>query len=92
MTVNSLKDLEKLIKLCRRTGVQSIKIDNIEFRLDDAAPQAPTKRSNKATIEPFAPGGITESTQIDTPDALTPEQLLMWSSAPGGVPDGNYES
>ncbi len=33
MKVVDQKDLAKLIALCRKTGVESIKVDNIEFHL-----------------------------------------------------------
>lgn len=80
MKIDSLKDLEKLVKLCRKVGIDAIKIDNIEFALA----HQPTKLK-ATTIAPaaYAPGGITEDTRIDMPDELTQEQLLMWSAGGG---------
>lgn len=94
MTVNSLKDLDKLITLCRKRGVQSIKVDGIEFHLG-AEPRSAKRSAIMAeafpdipTITPYTPGGINESTEIvgiDTnivTDELTEEQLLYYSARP----------
>lgn len=90
--VNNLRDLKKFLQLCRQQGVESIKCGDVEVHLG----QLPSKRSYK-TITPstmpdldqFDPGAIhlpriTTSDKIDTPDDLTPEQLLNWSV--GGQP------
>lgn len=42
MTIDSLKDLEKLFKLCRKQGVASITVDGITFELG-ALPVKQTK-------------------------------------------------
>lgn len=83
MVISSLKELDKLMLLCRKRKVLSIKIDNIEFRLDD---QQETHRSVQPTAT-SAFSGITEDTKIDTPDSLTEEQQLMWSVVPGAGED-----
>jgi hypothetical protein len=75
--IETLKDLEKLIKLCRKTGVSAITVDGIELSL--SAQEKPTRtKSNKVV-----PGTLLEDTfdpgQIETPDQLTEEQLMMWS-------------
>lgn len=83
MTVNNLKDLEKLISLCRKTGVDTIKVDNIELKLGELPYKVPktTKQPPLAQTDPlvYTPGGITEQTSIQT-DSLTEEQLLYWST------------
>lgn len=79
MKIESIKDLDKVIALCRKRGIRAIKIDNIEFQLDDAAPKATRHVDTTPTIPAYAPGGITADTKIDMPDELTPEQLLNWS-------------
>ena len=83
MQVKDINDLEKIIKLCRKTGVESIKIDNIELKLGDVPQKSPSlvipKRINNPT---YAPGGITEDSKIEIPEQLTEEQLMMWSIGP----------
>lgn len=84
MTINSLKDLKKLIQLCRQTGVEAIEIDGVKLNLGPtpviykttrAKDNAPTKTPEQV----FTPGGITEEIQIPT-DGLTEEQLLFYSA------------
>jgi len=82
--IESLKDLEKLIKLMRKTGVDRIEIDGIKLELG-TLPE--TGKYSPKTGEKAPIGVIDESTQlpyvIQTPDALTDEQLLMWSATGG---------
>jgi hypothetical protein len=33
VTINNLKELQKVIQACRKLGVQAIKVDNVEFSL-----------------------------------------------------------
>lgn len=83
MKIESLNDLNKLMKLCRSQGIESIKIDNVEFRMGDVPLKVTKTKATIATVN--AAGVITEHDKIET-DGLTPEQLLMWSAT--AVPDG----
>ncbi len=65
MKVDSIKDLEAVINLCRRKGVTSISVDNIQFVLGD--------KPERKAIE------STESTKEQEP-VLTDEQILLWSA------------
>lgn len=78
MKIDSVNDLRKIIELCRKTGVESIKVDNVEIKLGEA-PAKPQRASK--TVQPpiFAPGGITDDSQIESFDALTDEQKLFYS-------------
>jgi hypothetical protein len=87
MQIESLKELEKLIKLCRKQGLSSIKIDNIEFQLG-SLPDKPRKSvfsdlelppEAKLTVPQFKSPVQAEAEKIAT-DALTEEQMLMWSA------------
>jgi hypothetical protein len=71
--IESLKDLERLLKICRKQGVTEIKLKDVEFKLGDL----PMERgSNEVEIEdPLT--GFPEG-------ELTPEQLMFYSS--GGLP------
>lgn len=73
------KTLKKLVKTCRELGVLNYKGDGFEFTLSHDAPVKAPKKTAKSK----AP--ITPDTEFET-DTLTEEQLLMWSSAPGGQP------
>lgn len=75
MNLPDLDKLEQVIKLCRKQGVKSIKIDNVELTLADARPIS--KRSKKAQTNEVQ--GRVES---DEPSA---EELLLWSVG-GGMP------
>lgn len=66
MQVNTLKDLEAVIALCRRKGVRAIEISGIKLELGEAPVRKP-----KA-------GASTDSIESDKP--LTDEELMFWSS------------
>lgn len=77
MVLSSLKDLDKLMVLCKKRGITAIKIDNVEFTIDLA--EAPTthrkdKRIPNSNME-YPAGG-----KIDTPHTLTDEELLFYSA------------
>lgn len=89
MEIKSLKDLDKLLKLCRKAGVATMKVGNMEFTLGK---QAVASRSVISDVFPEAnipvpqynPGNINESTEIETiqTDTLTEEQLMYYSARP----------
>lgn len=78
MTISTLKDLEKLINLMRKTGVDIAKVDGIELVLG-SVPAKAVKRSN-GSIETFS-SIVGPDTPIETPDELTPEQLMFYSAS-----------
>lgn len=80
MQLPDLKQLDKLIALCRKRGVTVIKIDNMELTLSESAP---VKSSKKQDQLPQSSASLFES------DTLTDEQLLNWSIME--VPTGNEE-
>lgn len=87
MVVNSLKELDKLIQLCRKRGIQSIKVDNIEMHLGEQKPKTTYKKDSLIkdwANNPYNPGEITIPTSIpdtiETPDELTEEQLMFYSA------------
>ena len=76
MDLPDLKDLRKVIALCRSTGVRIIKIDNIEITLSDDAP--PTKPRGKAAK---AAQGTSKYPDVKFESGgPTEEELLFWSS------------
>lgn len=81
MKIENLKDLKKLIQLCRAQGVNTISVDGVTVELGDQ-PQ-PVKRSNSP-----ATTFNEQVEEVTIPDAFTQEQMLMWSAAPGGIQSG----
>lgn len=46
--INSIEELEKLLKLCRKQGVTELTLDGVAFKLGDA----PRKNQSYAVDEP----------------------------------------
>lgn len=66
------KELVKLIDLCRKKGIKSLKWEGIELELNQEAPLSPYKqRKLKASKA---------EESIQTPDVYSEEDLLYWSS------------
>lgn len=87
MTINSLKELDKLMLLCKKRGIKAIKIDNIEFAIEEVVLSTATKSTSKMPfVAPdlitgsFDPGTISVNDKIDMPDELTQEQLMFFSA------------
>jgi len=78
-----LKDLEKVIDLCRKKGVSSITLGEMRLEIrEEAPPSAYKKRKQNQEfneIDPINPYANFPSTE------LTPEQLMFYSS--GGLPE-----
>lgn len=93
MQFNSLKDLEKLLKLCKKHGVSEVSTPDISFKLNPPDRPAPVPFEVAPELDHVAaPGGIAASTKIlpdnfkiDTPDDLSEEQRLFYSAE--GVPE-----
>ena len=69
MNLPDLKQLDKLIALCRKRGIKSVQIDNLKIELGDAPEQRSTKKAQ----------AISQVEEDFESDALTDEQLLHWS-------------
>lgn len=76
MDIKSLSDLGKIADLCRKKGIESIKITDsaVEFKLLEHKPARHARK--KASPK--------DSDNIEMPIAPTEEELLFWSSA--GIP------
>lgn len=68
--IEGLKELEKLLKLCRKQGVMSLEFDNVKFHLGDLPPESITTQTSDATDNPYQgfPSGV-----------LSPEELQYYS-------------
>lgn len=65
-----LKNLAKIIALCRKTGVTDLEIDGVKLSL---APTAPTKRTRAKNDEP------------QTESSFSDEDALFWSAPSIGI-------
>jgi hypothetical protein len=80
MLIKDLKTLEKLVKLCKKQGINAIKIGNIEFSIE-SGPKAirPIEADiPEAKIKVPKFNGNLQPDKIET-DALTDEQLMFYS-------------
>ena len=78
MKIESLKELDKLMLMCKKRGVDSITIDGITFHITVDVPEMKTSYS---TAAPTISTGISADTKIVT-DELTEEQLMFYSARP----------
>lgn len=70
-----LKNLEAIIRLCRKTGVSTISIEGVTLTLSPEAPQSPyKKRTAKAPRDPF------EQAMSEAKDAATKAKLQYMSN------------
>lgn len=73
--IKDLKDLKKMLRICRDEGVVEMECLGIKFKLGDLPPEQ----------RPVQQDGETDSPYSNFPDGiLTPEQLMFYSA--GGDP------
>jgi hypothetical protein len=77
--VENLKDLERLLKLCRKQGVIEIKLGTVSLKLGDLPEHREMTVSTEEEVEDKYAG---------FPDGtLTPEELTFFAN--GGLPEDN---
>ena len=81
MNLADLKELDRVIALCRKRGVKSIKIDNVELTLSEDAPAPQRRKSRKAVALPE----IEE--QDPSFDSDMPSEMELLFASAGGVPE-----
>jgi hypothetical protein len=84
MKIETLKELEQLIKLCKKQGIKAIKIDNIEFGIEEQT-TAPAKRietlpEEAVRVPAYNGAPLSDPGKVETAEELTDEQKLFWSS------------
>lgn len=81
--INNLKDLAKLISLCQKTGVETLKIGDLELKLGPIPIKAKLSLS-KRNEQPssFDPGAFLPMDDRIITDEMTEEQKLFGSSDP----------
>lgn len=79
MDLPNLKELNKIIQLCRKSGVKVFELGELRITLTDAAPMRPSRvassTAQKGSIQPNS-----------VPDSMPTEEELLFMSA-GGPPD-----
>jgi len=92
MNINDFKDLEKVLKLCRKHGVSTIEIDSIKISLDPAPEKDPTIQAEplpgtdaKIQYDPFliATGqqpSVKDTAKKVAAEELTEEQIMYYST------------
>jgi hypothetical protein len=82
--IASLKDLERLLKLCRKQGVTELTIGEVSLKLGDLPVEA-SGNSHLPTEDHLMTDPYAGFPQGD----LTPEQLMFYSA--GGIPSEDPE-
>ena len=70
MKLKNLKELEKVMHLCRANGIPEITIDGVTMRFDELKP----------TAQPVAEKAKLDDIVTDGFDSYTDEQIATWSS------------
>lgn len=78
MKIDNIKQLQKVIRLCKREGVEHIIVDGIEININLSYAAVKPKTGAKEIMPIYTPGGVTQDLKIET-DELSEEQLMMWS-------------
>lgn len=88
MEPGDLKKLKKLVTFCRKHGISSIKVYDLEVHLGPAPEKAPRGTKSAAGVK------VNSTTTLETiyPEEpqLTPEQVLFYSVPDAGL-DGPQE-
>lgn len=79
--IQNLKDLEKLLKLLRKQGVQTFKMDEIDLKLGDLPVERRAASEREIEIEDSYDGFPT--------GMLTETQAIHYAS--GGIPENDPE-
>ncbi len=89
MKISTLKDLEKIVKFCRKQAITDIKIDGIELHIGSLPMKAKSVRqsvqSQTPTIAQYMPiiteqDKIVQEVSAIESDELTEDQKMFWSS------------
>lgn len=93
MKVNDLKDLQKLLQLCQKTGVEEMEVDGMKFKLSPLLKKTRNSFNKGDEVNDMFPEASMHipnynppQTPITAPDnikteTISEEQMLMWSVA-----------
>lgn len=95
MKIDTLKDLKKLVELCRKVGIDAMEIGDIKFNLSPIAlPKAKASTGYWATpeaeikIPQYSPVASNITADIIKTDELTADELLFYSATNQDVTSG----
>jgi hypothetical protein len=87
--IKTIKDLNKILKLCRKYSVSSIKLGDVEFQLVAMPPAKEVNTKDFTNLElppeahiPVPQYQVSPEAEKILTEALTEEQLLLWSARP----------
>lgn len=80
--VNNIKDLAKIIQLCQKEGVESLKLGDFELKLGAVPHKAPKAKDNVRynAPSPFDPGQLMPMDDKIATSELSEEELLYYST------------
>lgn len=76
-----MKELDKLMLLCRKRGIEAIEVDGIKFNID-LNTNTPARKAKQPQAQAHDSHFDTSVPDIDIPDEMTEEQLMFGSSDP----------
>jgi hypothetical protein len=74
MKIESIRDLSKLIDLCRKKGIQDIAVDGISLKLGEL----PLKYNSKLESD------SSSKNDVKVEPEYSDEDLMLWSATPHG--------
>lgn len=80
MQLPDLKELKKLIAVCRSQGIKVFELGEMKITLTD---EAPPKRTRGESLPKYSKGSIQGN---EVPDSLPSEEELLFAAV-GGPPD-----
>ena len=89
--MNSIKDLAKIAKLCRKLGITQYKCSEFEFTLSPHE-QPKSRRKPSRVVEKNDLQQAIEAMGDEIPgDIPNPDDMLFWSTNPGVQPENKAE-
>ena len=90
MELPNLKELKKIIDLCRKQGIKIFELGELRITLSDAALATPVSRARKSILsqDPNLPKTSIQSNNV--PDSMPSEDELLFAAV-GGPPAEMFE-
>lgn len=77
LAINTQKELEALIKMCRKHGVRNIEVDGVKMLIDAPDEHVAESSQSRNTAD-----------NVKSPDQYSDEDIMFWSSTPVGFEEG----
>lgn len=79
MKIETLKEMEEIIRMARKNGVKTLEVDGIKLELGDMPPHGNSKKFVDQGKIPFTP-------------QYTPEEIMFYSSTPLNMTEINKDA